>query len=77
MENTASISFKNNQDLGCPDYNPEELDSIGITLEVLKRVPCQFWACDGWEKPFVNMGTCFVCAEIQRLTALAKAEGAQ
>ena len=49
-----------------------DTELLAETLEVLKRVPCQFWSCEGWEQPFVHMKTCYVCAEIQRLTKLVK-----
>lgn len=36
-------------------------------LETLKRTPCTFWACPGWDKPFEHMKTCSLCSTIQEL----------
>lgn len=44
-------------------------------LETLERVPCQFWACDGPDEPFVSMKTCYVCAQIQDLRKGLAAHG--
>ena len=61
----------------CRDFPPkgrgQAQTSIDKTLEVLERVPCQFWACEGWEAGHQDMKTCFVCDEIIRLRNLKKA----
>lgn len=39
-------------------------------IEDLKSIPCPFWACDGWDKPFKDMVTCKKCSSIQTLMKL-------
>lgn len=45
----------------------EHLESV---LNTLGYVPCQFWACDGPDEPFVDMCTCVRCAQIQETRAM-------
>jgi hypothetical protein len=36
-------------------------------LEILERVGCMFWACEGPDKPEQPMKTCFICSEIRKV----------
>jgi len=49
---------------------PKEIKALAEACETLKRVPCQFWACEGWEQPFEEMKTCYVCQEIQSINKI-------
>ena len=42
----------------------DELEEI---LETLYTIDCQFFACDGPDKPFTNMKTCRRCHAIQKI----------
>ncbi|GLZ62838.1 hypothetical protein [Micromonospora sp. NBRC 107095] len=42
------------------------------TIDVLERVGCQFWACDGPTLEPVDMKTCAACALLARLRAAAE-----
>ena len=54
-----------------PTPGPVDIQRIRVLLfeglEALQQAPCIFWACDGPDKPFVNMKTCRVCAAVQDL----------
>lgn len=41
-------------------------------IEVLERVPCQFWACNGPDQEPEDCVTCFVCWRIWDLRALLR-----
>ena len=47
---------------------------LAEALDALERVGCQFFACEGPDKPVADMVTCYVCAAIQNLRK-AIAEG--
>lgn len=44
-----------------------ERDLLSHFLTILERFGCQFFACPGADKPYVDMATCFVCDEVSRI----------
>jgi hypothetical protein len=53
----------------------EMFETLKDTLETLQRIDCQFWACPGPDKPFVDMQTCIRCSVIQEIKeVIAKVE---
>lgn len=53
-----------------PVSRAETRRAIEEALDTLNRVPCQFWACPGPDKPTRAYFTCAVCYQMKRLRVL-------
>ena len=47
-------------------------EALKAAIETIERCGCQFFACDGPDKPFVDMATCHACATIQDFRKLLR-----
>lgn len=45
------------------------VELLADTIDVLERVGCQFWACEGETLEPIAMVTCYRCSTLARLRA--------
>ena len=48
---------------------PDDRGPVGVSeiIDILERVGCQFWACEGPSRPVEDMVTCVRCSALRQL----------